>query len=142
MKQLLFLLVAILFAGCVTPYQPLGSLGGYSHEQNVDGTIRVEYQGNGWTEPEKVHTYLVRRCAEITLEQGFDFFVIREQSPETNRVMSTTITLHNGPLPKNDPRAHMAKAVLKAQKLAEEQEAKKRAQEKAKKKKESPKSKP
>jgi hypothetical protein len=73
----MILAVAAFFAaGCATAYQPHGLTGGYTGRQIDDNTVYVTFRGNGFTPEETVHTYLLRRCAEITLQHGFNYFVI------------------------------------------------------------------
>lgn len=77
-------LAALLVAGgCAstsTPYQPLSAssavTGGYSEEKLTDGRFRVLFAGNRLTSRETVESYLLFRAAELTLEQGYDWFVV------------------------------------------------------------------
>lgn len=78
--------MAALMAGCVglggctqaTPYQPIrsasSSQGGYSNEQIEANRFRVSFVGNSMTSRETVETYLLYRAAELTREQGYDWF--------------------------------------------------------------------
>ena len=74
----------LLFAGCVTPYQPLGYTGGYSDLVLDDETFRVSFIGNGYTSSDIVETYLLYRCAELTVQRGFDYFVIMDSKNGTD----------------------------------------------------------
>lgn len=74
--------VAVL-AGCVTatPYQPVGAAtsraeGGYADERIAPGRWRVTFAGNSLTSRETVEGYLLYRAAELTLEQGGNWFEI------------------------------------------------------------------
>ena len=68
--------------GCATgtPYQPLeagrSAAGGYSDEKLDDNRFRVSFAGNTLTSRETVENYLIFRAAELTLEEGFDWFRI------------------------------------------------------------------
>ena len=62
--------------GCVTPYQPVGATGGYTGKQIDDQTYHVQFSGNGYTSRETVHKYFMYRCAELTQQQGFKYFMI------------------------------------------------------------------
>ena len=68
--------------GCATstPYQPLSATspaaGGYSDQQLGEGRFRVTFAGNMLTTRERVESYLLFRAAELTLEQGHDWFVV------------------------------------------------------------------
>jgi hypothetical protein len=61
---------------CATPYQPKGLTGGFSETRLDTNTFRVDFQDIGFTSRERVEVYLLRRAAELTLERGFDYFVI------------------------------------------------------------------
>jgi hypothetical protein len=62
---------------------------GYTDQQIDDNTVYVTFRGNGFTPQEIVHTYLLRRCAEGTLQHGFDYFVIVR--PNVSDVGNTNI---------------------------------------------------
>lgn len=89
----LILLTFFVFWGCCaipTPYQPKASTGGYSDIQLDHNTVRVTFRGNAFLPKEKVEAYLLYRCAEVTLDLGFDYFVIVENvSDVTPGVIST-----------------------------------------------------
>ncbi|HSG33747.1 MAG TPA: hypothetical protein VLA37_04370 [Sphingomonadaceae bacterium] len=77
------LAAAIALAGCATPtpYQPLGASsssarGGYSEAMLGPDHWRVNFAGNMLTSRETVEGYLLYRAAELTLEQGNDWFRI------------------------------------------------------------------
>lgn len=70
-------------SGCAsssTPYQPLSSAsqisGGYTDHQLGEGRYRVTFAGNRLTSRETVESYLLFRSAQLTLEQGYDWFVV------------------------------------------------------------------
>lgn len=82
MKRLLVLFFLILFAGLLgcqaTPYQKLGttSAGGYSDKRISEDTFYVRFVANNNTSPKVVCSYLYRRAAEVTLENGFLYFTV------------------------------------------------------------------
>ena len=87
--------VLLLFsAGCgnPTPYQRmqgggllgLGDKEGYEEVQVDGNTFRVNFQGNGHTSKETVERYTLYRCAELTLERGYDYFVVVDESSATD----------------------------------------------------------
>lgn len=72
---------AALLVGCGTPtaYQPADDGYGFEDKQ-LDGThYRVEFRGNSLTDREVVETYLLYRAAQLTLEKGYDYFVMVDQ---------------------------------------------------------------
>ncbi len=79
MKLAFFLLlISVGLSGCLaaTAYHSSGFTGGYS-EQHIEGNVyRIQFGGNSVTTRETVQTYWLYRCAEITLERGFDAFEI------------------------------------------------------------------
>ncbi len=83
----LFLIVGF-FVNCSTPYQPKGMLGGYSDEKILGNLYRVEFEGNQHSKPENIQNYLMYRCAELTQEMGYDYFMIisEERHFEENSV--------------------------------------------------------
>ncbi|MFC1527980.1 hypothetical protein ACFL5D_04500 [Candidatus Neomarinimicrobiota bacterium] len=78
--KLLFTTIFILLYCCSTPYQPYGALGGYKSSQIGDNSYRVLFKGNQHTHGETVYNNLERRCAEITIENGYSYFIIYEDS--------------------------------------------------------------
>lgn len=81
--------LALLVAGCAgtpTPYQPISSAsrseGGYSEVQLAPDRFRVTFAGNSFTSRERVEASLLYRAAELTLQQGNDWFVIEDRETE------------------------------------------------------------
>ncbi len=77
-------LVALLAAcGGQTPYQPLGD-GRYGYaEQKIDDVhYRVTFKGNDSTSRRSVENSLLRRMAELTVENGYDYFTAMELDSE------------------------------------------------------------
>ncbi len=96
MRRFLITIAAVVALGgaltaCATPtpYQPAapghGSSGfGYS-EYKVDGTHwRVTFSGNSLTSRETVEKFLLYRAAELTLEQGADWFQTTDRHTDKN----------------------------------------------------------
>jgi len=79
MRSITILLIAVSLCSlwnCATPYQPKGMLGGYSSEILGNDILDVRFQGNQHSDPNDVRKYLLYRCAELTLENNFKYFVI------------------------------------------------------------------
>ena len=73
----LILALAAGLAGCATPtpYQPLvAERGGYSEQKLAEDRYRVVFAGNPHTSAESVERHLLRRAAELTLAQGYEWF--------------------------------------------------------------------
>lgn len=80
--------VTLLLAGCATstPYQPVSassrSSGGYSEARLARDRYRVTFAGNTLTSRDKVEGYLLYRAAELTVQQGYDWFLILQRETE------------------------------------------------------------
>jgi hypothetical protein len=73
-----------------TPYQPYrshsagGIHGGYSDEMLGSDELRVRFHGNSMTSRDRVEGYMLYRAAELTLQNGFDWFLVAERNTEHN----------------------------------------------------------
>jgi hypothetical protein len=87
-KAALAFTITSMLAGCTTatPYQPLTSggpaAGGYSDQRIEPNRYRVSFTGNSMTSRETVETYLLYRAAELTVAQGYDWFVMADRNTE------------------------------------------------------------
>lgn len=76
-----------------TPYQPnipgQAASGGYSEIRVEPDRWRVSFQGNSMTGRETVEAYLLFRSAELTVQQGYDWFEIVDR--HTNRDAHTYV---------------------------------------------------
>ncbi len=80
-KITLPLILLISLSSCVTPYKPAGLLGnGYTDTRIDSNTAMVNIKANQALGEMKVQTYLYRRCAEVTINSGFDYFIIVSHS--------------------------------------------------------------
>lgn len=72
-----------------TPYQPevQGQRihGGYSEVRLGDNRYRVTFDGNTLTSRERVEGYLLYRAAELTVQNGYDWFRIVDRETERDR---------------------------------------------------------
>lgn len=66
----------LLLLGCAATYGPMNAHGGYTQKQINENTFEVSFEGNQYNTLEQVRTYLLYRCAELTLEQGLTYFLI------------------------------------------------------------------
>lgn len=67
---------SLVLAACGTPYGSYGLLGGYTETQLADNVWQVTFEANGYTRQSTTVRYAMLRCAELTLEQGYNYFVI------------------------------------------------------------------
>lgn len=72
-----------------TPYQPnipgQAASGGFSEVRVDSNRFRVNFAGNSLTSRETVETYLLYRAAELTVEQGYDWFAIADRATNRDR---------------------------------------------------------
>ena len=77
---LAILLPIVALTGCATLYQKEGIFhNGYSDYRVSDDRFVVTYRANEHTPREKVMKYALQRASELTLQQGFRYFVVLEQ---------------------------------------------------------------
>ncbi len=72
-------ILAVLLAACAAggplEYGPAqGGKFGYSETKLEEGRYRVSYQGSGGTPPDIVEAQALRRAAELTLENDYEWF--------------------------------------------------------------------
>ena len=85
------LALTALLGACTTatPYQPNISgqkvQGGYSEQQVETDRFRVTFSGNILTSRETVEGYLLYRAAELTVQQGYDWFEIVDRNTDADR---------------------------------------------------------
>jgi opacity protein-like surface antigen len=96
MKRLIAGLVAsaAILAACAesTPYQRATGAGGfgYSEQQIEQNRYMVGFSGNSLTERQSVETFLLYRAAELTREQGYDYFRLVRRDTEAERRVTGT----------------------------------------------------
>lgn len=80
---------ALLLAACATatPYGPAETGGGYgfSDQRIEENRYRITFRGNSLTSRETVENSLLFRAAELTVERGYDYFIVVENDTEASR---------------------------------------------------------
>jgi hypothetical protein len=81
------LALVMVAAACTspTPYRPVtpgSNQTGYSSLQIERDRFRVSFAGNSMTSRDTVERYLLFRAAELTLEQGYDWFTMADRNTE------------------------------------------------------------
>jgi hypothetical protein len=76
LERAIVLTLTVILTGCTTPYQSKGFGGGYSDSRIDSNTVRVSFYGNGFTGKESVENDMLYRCSEVTIQDGYDYFVI------------------------------------------------------------------
>ena len=86
----------LLVAGCATEttYRPATGQGfsrtGYSDRRIEDNRFLVSFAGNSVTSRDTVERYLFFRAAELTLQQGYDYFLMADRDTNLqSRTFST-----------------------------------------------------
>lgn len=97
------LLGSAVLAACAspTPYRPLTGSGsyatGYADSQIESDRFRVSFAGNSLTSRETVERYLLFRSAQLTLEQGGDYFTLANRDTEPKTDVYTTPSAFGDP---------------------------------------------
>ena len=75
-----------------TPYGPATASNpyGFTEQRIEDNRYRIVFRGNSSTTREAVETFLLYRAAELTVQSGFDYFIVTEQDTEANKRYSTS----------------------------------------------------
>lgn len=76
MQLFLTMMVALALAGCSTPYQEMGFLGGVSAERITSETYRIVSRGNAYTGGTAVQDYVLLKAAETTKQAGGTHFAL------------------------------------------------------------------
>ena len=100
LARLLFAISLLgLLSGCVqpTPYQPAPPQGfGYSEDRIEQNRFRITFRGNSITTRETVEDYLLYRAAELTLQNGFDHFLMVGRDTEAKTSYRYWVDLYGG----------------------------------------------
>lgn len=76
MKNIAAVCFALLLSACATPYGKYGIAGGYTDSRIDENTFSISVDTNGFTNQQTTSMHALYRAAELTVENGFDFFVI------------------------------------------------------------------
>ena len=99
-KLLIINFVLILgLCGCATTYQKDGFTGGYSDMKLGKDLFQISFRGNGYTGSGRVQNFFLRRCAELTIEQGYEYFAFVNQEAEASQ--TNLGTTYNGNVSQN-----------------------------------------
>lgn len=113
--EFLLLMLLITLAGCATAhYTPLSEAGNDVVEQLKENVYRVEYRASAFTSQDQLDRYLRRRCAELTLREGYDFFHLGQRADVLglSRRTAMTVTLYKELKPAGIANLYDAKEVL------------------------------
>jgi hypothetical protein len=81
MKKLALLFLSFALAACIgpTPYQAKGRTGGYSQTRLAGNIFVIYFSGNVRAGRERVDDFLLLRASEVTLAEGYAYFIIGEE---------------------------------------------------------------
>ena len=102
-------------SACATGhYTPLAGAEKDQVDQLKENVYRVEYRVSSFTSQEQLDAYLRRRCAELTLREGYDFFHLAQRADvlALSRRTSMTVTMYKGQKPPGAVDLHDAREVL------------------------------
>ncbi|MDF1827223.1 MAG: hypothetical protein P1U39_02985 [Legionellaceae bacterium] len=97
MTKLLMLACCLLsLTSCSTGYHASGLLmSGYDEFRLAPDQYRVQFSGNEYTSENRAYQYALRRSAELTKAQGFQYFKITNSSvSKTKHTYTTPVTKH------------------------------------------------
>ncbi len=86
-------LILMLMSCATTRYQPLAEAPAEQITQLKEDTFRVEYRVSPFTSQTALDEFLRRRCAEVTLRQGYDYFVMAQRFDVLTYARSASVTL-------------------------------------------------
>jgi hypothetical protein len=73
-------------ASTATPYQAAGKSGyGFIETQLEANRARLSFSGNSSTELQTVKRYVLYRAAELTLQRGYDYFIIMDRGVDVSQ---------------------------------------------------------
>lgn len=93
-----------LLQGCTTTrYELLAEVRNEDIAQVTDSTFRVKYRVSPFTSQDALDDFLRRRCAEVTLREGYDYFAMTERFDALTyqRSASVTVLMYKGRGPLN-----------------------------------------
>ena len=92
MRIIFIALSLLVISGCATGYQSQGLTGGYTDVMTGRNTATVSFKSNAFTSMEDTRRYALRRAAEITLSNGYDYFLIENDNQYVkNETFSGTV---------------------------------------------------
>jgi hypothetical protein len=112
---LVALILVVSLSGCSTGrYTPLAETRTTEIEQLKENVYRVEYRTSVFTPQEQLEHHLRRRCAELTLREGYDSFHLAQRADMLglSRRTAMTVTMYKDPRPVGVLDLYEARAVL------------------------------
>lgn len=97
-RGLRLILLTAALAGCAKPalYQPMRDDVGYGERRLEENHYTVWFIGNTATPRQTVEDYVLYRCAELTLDRGYDYFVLSNRSTQGEHHPGSGVSLGLG----------------------------------------------
>jgi hypothetical protein len=76
LKTIIFMLGNLFLAACSTGYHEENMFGGFSDSHIGENTAVVRFDGNSETSYRQARNYALNRAAQITLDDGYDYFIV------------------------------------------------------------------
>ena len=93
MKKLAAVFMVATLSACATPYGKYGILGGFTDSRIDENTFSISVDTNGLTSQQTTSMHAFYRAAELTVENGFDYFVI---ASDANNSTSMAMAMPGG----------------------------------------------
>ncbi len=95
------LIISFLISTYVIAYGPSGDYGGFPHGGYSDVRIKgntaiVRYDGGVFTKQQTIENYVLYRCARITIDNGYDYFIVTSITTSKMEVNVSESDSHNG----------------------------------------------
>lgn len=90
MKKIITALALMVLCSCSTPYQAKGFRGGFTEQKLSSDMFSVSFSGNGYTGAATVQNYLLKRCAELTMLNGYTHFILIGSNGSTETTFHST----------------------------------------------------
>ena len=87
----LALSAAMMVASCATGYGPQTGAGGYTDEKLDNTHFRVKFEGNRHTTQERMWSFWIYRCAELTRQQGYTHFALQRQTQSPGQAPARSV---------------------------------------------------
>ncbi|HLR25000.1 MAG TPA: hypothetical protein VK112_03965 [Fodinibius sp.] len=84
--------MAVIFSGCTSSYHVSETGGGFSITKLADNTYQVHNLSNRHTSQKEISEYILRRCAQMTLEEDSRYFIISSQSQSFSESENNSIS--------------------------------------------------
>jgi hypothetical protein len=109
-----FVLLLSLSGCATTSYKPLEQTTGQDVTQVAENEFRVEYRAGLFTPQARMDDYVKLRCAEVTLQRGYDYFEMGERFDNVmfSRTTSVLLRVHKGKIPEGATLFHDARQVV------------------------------